>query len=57
LNALGNKYQNISQNDEGFWFPEAENTNQGTRVLSENYKKIISLSGTRTFRLNLALRF
>ncbi len=57
LNALGNKYQNISQNDEGFWFPEAENTNQGTRVLSENYKKIISLSGTRIFRLNLALRF
>ncbi len=57
LNALGNKYQNISQNDGGFWFPEAENTNQRERVPSENYKKIISLSGTRTFRLSLCLSF
>ncbi len=57
LNALGKKYSFISKNDGGFWFPDAENTTQGTRVLSENYKKITSLSGTRTIRLGLNLRF
>ncbi|KKN43794.1 hypothetical protein LCGC14_0699540, partial [marine sediment metagenome] len=51
LNALGKKYSFISKNDGGFWFPDAENTTQGTRVLSENYKKITSLSGTRMVRL------
>lgn len=57
LNALGKKYSFISKNDGGFWFPDAENTTQGTRVLSENYKKITSLSGTRMIRLGLNLRF
>ncbi|MQY61110.1 TonB-dependent receptor plug domain-containing protein [bacterium] len=57
LNVLGKKYSFISKNDGGFWFPDAENTTQGTRVLSENYKKITSLSGTRTIRLGLNLRF
>jgi hypothetical protein len=57
LNALGKKYSFISKNDGGFWFPDAENTTQGTRVLSENYKKITSLSGTRMIRFGLNLRF
>jgi hypothetical protein len=57
LNALGKKSSFIYQNDGGFWFPDAENTTQGTRVLSEIYKKITSLSGTRTIRLGLNLRF
>ena len=57
LNTLGKKYSFISKNDGGFWFPDAENTTQGTRVLSKNYKKITSLSGTRTVRLGLNLRF
>ena len=57
LNVLGKKYSFISKNDGGFWFPDAANTTQGTRVLSENYKKITSLSGTRTIRLGLNLRF
>lgn len=57
LNALGKKYSFISKNDGGFWFPDAENTTQGTRVLSENYKKITSLSGARIIRLGLNLRF
>jgi hypothetical protein len=57
LNALGKKYSFISKNDGGFWFPDAENTTQGTRVLSENYKKITSLSGARMIRLGLNLRF
>ena len=57
LNALGKKYSFISKNDGGFWFPDAENTALGTRVRSENYKKITSLSGTRMIRLGLSLRF
>jgi len=57
LNAFGKKYSFISKNDGGFWFPDAENTTQGTRVLSENYKKITSLSGTRVLRIGLNLRF
>ena len=57
LNALGKKSSFIYKNDGGFWFPDAENTTQGTRVLSEIYKKITSLSGTRTIRLGLNLRF
>jgi hypothetical protein len=57
LNALGKKYSFISKNDGGFWFPDAENTTQGTRVQSENYKKITSLSGTRMIRLGLNIRF
>jgi len=57
LNAVGKKYSFTSKNDGGFWFPDAENTTQGTRVLSENYKKITSLSGTRMIRLGLNLRF
>ncbi len=57
LNALGKKYSFISKNDGGFWFPDAENTAQGTRLPSEYYGKITSLAGTRTFRLGLNLRF
>ena len=57
LNAFGKRYSFISKNDGGFWFPDAENTTQGTRVLSENYKKITSLSGTRVLRIGLNLRF
>jgi len=57
LNALGNKYRSITQNDGGFWFPSGENTTEGTRVLSSNYKKITSVTGVRTFRLSLHLNF
>ncbi len=57
LNALGRKYSFISKNDGGFWFPDAENTTQGTRVLSENYNKITSLAGTRILRIGLNLSF
>jgi hypothetical protein len=57
LNPLGKKYSFISKNDGGFWFPDAENTTQGTRLLSEYYGNTTSLAGTRTFRLGLNLRF
>jgi hypothetical protein len=57
LNPLGKKYSFISKNDGGFWFPDAENTTQGTRLLSEYYGNTTSLAGTRTFRLGLNLHF
>jgi len=57
LNALGKKYSFISKNDGGFWFPDAESTTQGTRLLSEYYGNITSLAGTRTVRLGLNLLF
>jgi hypothetical protein len=57
INVLGNKYRSITQNDGGYWFPSDENTNQGLRILSPNYKKITSLNGVRTFILSLCFNF
>jgi len=57
FNALGNKYRSIAQNDGGFWYPSGENTTEGLRVLSSNYKRITAVTGTRTFRLSLHLKF
>ena len=56
INVLGNKYSYLSYN-EGYWFPDDENTTQGERVLSPNYKEIISFSGTKTFRIGVYLFF
>lgn len=57
IDALGNKYRSITQNDGGYWFPSDENSNQGLRILSPNYKKITSLSGARMLRLSLCFIF
>jgi len=57
LNVLGYKYDFTIQNDGGFWFPDAEGSTQGTRVLSSNYNNITSLFGVRTLRLSLSLNF
>jgi hypothetical protein len=57
INALGNKYRSIIQNDGGFWFPGGENTTEGTRILSSDYKRIVAVTGVRTFRLSLNFRF
>jgi hypothetical protein len=57
INALGNKYRSIIQNDGGFWFPASENTTEGTRILSSDYKRIVAVTGVRTFRLSLNFRF
>ena len=57
INALGNKYRYITQNDSGFWYPSDENTTDGTRIYSAHYKKTTTLSGVRTFRLNFRLNF
>jgi len=57
INVLGNKYNIIDENDGGYWLPQDENTDQGTRVLSPTYKKIIALSGVRIIRLSLRFMF
>jgi hypothetical protein len=57
FNALGNKYRSIIQNDGGFWFPSGENTTEGIRILNSNYKRIVSVTGVRTFRLSLHFKF
>jgi hypothetical protein len=57
LNALGYKSSFDFPNDEGFWYPEEENTNQGIRLPSSNYKNITLLSGSRVFRLSINYSF
>ncbi len=57
LNVFGNKNDFTFQNDGGFWYPDNENTVQGTRVLSSAYRNITSLFGTRTLRLTFRLSF
>jgi len=57
LNIFGNKNDFTLQNDGGFWYPDDENTVQGTRVLSSAYRNITSLIGTRTLRLTFRLSF
>lgn len=57
LNVFGTKTDFTFQNDGGFWYPDDENTVQGTRVLSSAYRNITSLFGTRTLRLTFRLNF
>jgi len=57
LNVFGTKNDFTHQNDGGFWYPDDENTVQGTRVLSSAYRNITSLFGTRTLRLTFRLSF
>jgi hypothetical protein len=57
FNVLGNQYQSIVQNDGGFWYPSDENSSEGIRILDPSYKKVIALSGVRSFRLGLNLKF
>jgi len=57
INVLGNKYKIIDENDGGYWFPQAEDTDQGQRVLSPTYDEIVSLAGTRIVRLSLRFMF
>ena len=57
LNLLGKKYT-ITQYDEGgYWYPETEGTNHGTRIFSPFYHKILAAYATRTSQLCFRLRF
>jgi len=57
LNALGDKYDVILENNGGYWFPTAENTIQGTRVLSSYFNNVVALMGSKTFRLSIKIGF
>ena len=57
MNVFGYKSDFLHQNDGGFWFPDDENTDQGTRIQSSSYRNITSLLGIRTLRLCLRLNF
>ena len=57
LNALGDKYNLILENDGGYWFPTAENTTEGTRVLNSYFNNVVALMGSKTFRLSVRFGF
>lgn len=57
INLLGAKYRTLDLNDGGTWAPAAEGGTEGTRVLSGTYGTYTPIIGTRTFRLNLSLKF
>jgi len=57
MNVFGYKSDFLHQNDGGFWFPDDENTDQGTRTQSPSYRNITSLFGIRTFRLTFRFDF
>lgn len=57
MNVFGRRYDFTLQNDGGFWYPDGENTDQGTRLLSSTYQNLTLLSGIRTVRLSLRFNF
>jgi len=57
LNVLGSRYKIAQQNDDGFWFPDDENTAQGKRVLSPDYDMVTYILGSRIFMLGFRFSF
>jgi hypothetical protein len=57
FNLLGRKSSVLDFNDAGFWFPGAENSNLGQRVISPTFEKVLSVSGVRTVQISLSLEF
>jgi len=57
FNLLGRKTGIRDLNDGGFWYPGAEDSAEGLRLISPTYEKYISLAGTRTVQFNLNLQF
>ncbi len=57
LNAFGDKYSVTLENVGGYWFPAAESTTLGTRVLSSYFNKVVALGGTKTFRISMRIGF
>lgn len=57
FNVLGDKAGRRDLDDGGFWYPEAENTAAGTRVLSPTFQKYTNVRGARIFQLGLRLEF
>ncbi|MFC2157688.1 carboxypeptidase regulatory-like domain-containing protein [Acidobacteriota bacterium] len=56
-NALGDTFDEVLLNDGGFWYPTAQNTSSGSRLISSQYNRTVAMYGTKTFRLSLRLGF
>ncbi len=56
-NMLGHSYLDTVLNPGGTWRPTDENTNVGTYTASGTYKRVVGLTGVRTFKLSLRFSF
>lgn len=57
FNLLGRRTNLMDLNDAGFWYPNAENSAAGARLLSSTFNKTIAAYGSRTIQLTLTLQF
>lgn len=57
LNVLGDTQEIYLRNDGGFWYPDAEGSSVGTRIINPRYDQAIALSGTRTLRFSFRIGF
>ena len=57
FNLLGNKYVNVGLNPGGNWISSGPNSSLGTRTLSSNYSRIVSVTGLRTFKISARVTF
>lgn len=57
FNLLGRKSSLLDLNDAGFWFPAAENSNLGRRVISPTFEKYLYARGARTVQVSLSVEF
>lgn len=57
VNVLGRKNRILDLDDAGAWYPAAEGTDQGVRVVSPTFDAVTALLGTRSVRFNLILKF
>jgi len=57
FNLLGRKSSVLDLNDAGSWFPAAENSNLGQRVISPTFGKYLSARGARTVQVSLSVEF
>ncbi|MBN1272457.1 MAG: TonB-dependent receptor [Candidatus Aminicenantes bacterium] len=56
-NLLGTKYQILAPNDGGYWFPDKEDSAEGTRLLSPDYQNTIYCQGARIFKFCIRFSF
>jgi len=57
LNLLGSRSRILDGNDAGTWYPNAEGSGQGLRVLAPTFNFYTSALGTRAVQATLSLRF
>ena len=57
FNLVGARYVWHQENPGGRWFPDAENTNQGTYLTAGNYSKLTGIDGVRIFKFSARFTF